>query len=151
REVVLFGSPVVAASSPTPTGWADSTTRTSSRAARSIDWVPVAASALMIWNGRSTRIEAAPPRPRQATLRPGARHRVRPGARLGARVSVRLGARRRARRGVRRRRSSGRAAPAPAAARRGLRLLTEGARGCGDVCGGELRQLRLAELGDRAL
>ena len=40
REVVLFGSSVVSASSPTPSGRALSTTRTSSCAARSIAWLP---------------------------------------------------------------------------------------------------------------
>src|SRR5439155_2987102 len=40
REVVLFGRPTRCASSPTEGGCADSTTRTSSCAARSIAWVP---------------------------------------------------------------------------------------------------------------
>src|SRR5262249_31712242 len=41
RDVVDFGSPVDSASSPTLVGSSLSTTRTSSWAARSIDWVPV--------------------------------------------------------------------------------------------------------------
>ena len=58
REVVLFGRPAPAASSPTASGRGLSTTRTSSEAARSIAWVPVSATPIL-WNMCSTSASRA--------------------------------------------------------------------------------------------
>src|SRR3954463_526937 len=56
REVVDFGSPLPAASSPTASGRSDSTTLTRSSAARSIACVPVSAMPIW-WNMRSTFVK----------------------------------------------------------------------------------------------
>ena len=74
REVVLFGRPGPLASSPTDGGCADSTTRTSSCAARSIAWVPLvsvmrARSSHMVELVFHRRILAVIRRTRQAARR----------------------------------------------------------------------------------
>src|SRR4051812_7883518 len=73
REVVDFGRVARSASSPTPSGRVDSTTCTSSSAARSIACVPSSGgTSSILWNSSSNRVKSLPEQRAQVVVQEGA-------------------------------------------------------------------------------